>query len=85
MTRTPRGHPEGWIEAWANLYAEFAVAIEARRSGRAIPADLLDFPTVEDGARGMQFIEATVASSQAGGCWVDLADDFGVSVQGGKN
>ena len=84
MTRTPRGHPEGWIEAWANLYLEFAVAVEARRSGREVPADQLDYPTVEDGARGMQFIEAVVMSSRAGGSWVDLAGDFSISSGGGE-
>ena len=83
LTRTPRGHPEGWIEAWANLYLEFAVAIDARRNGRDVPAGLLDYPSVEDGARGMQFIEAVVTSSRAAGCWVDLADEFSVSAARG--
>jgi predicted dehydrogenase len=72
LTRAPRGHPEGWLEAWANLYAEFAAAIEARRTGRIIPSGFLNHPTVEDGARGVQFIEAAVASHDAGGTWVDL-------------
>ena len=85
LTRTPRGHPEGWIEAWANLYLEFAVAVDARRSGRQVPLDRLDYPTVEDGARGMQFIEAVVTSSRAGGSWVDLASDFSVSPGGGEH
>jgi predicted dehydrogenase len=85
LTRTPRGHPEGWIEAWANLYLEFAVAIDARRNGREVPGERLDYPTVEDGARGMQFIEAVVMSSRAGGSWVDLASDFSVSARGGEN
>jgi predicted dehydrogenase len=85
LTRTPRGHPEGWIEAWANLYAEFAVAIESRRTGREVPAGLLDYPTVEDGARGIQFIEAVVNSNRAGGSWVDLTADFSVSIHEGDN
>ena len=72
LTRTPRGHPEGWLEAWANLYAEFAVAVDARRTGRTIASGLLNHPTVEDGARGVQFIEAAVASNNAGGSWVNL-------------
>ena len=74
LTRTPRGHPEGWIEAWANLYAEFATAIDARRRGRTLPPGLVDFATVADGARGIQFIDAVVRSSEAGGAWVDLPD-----------
>ena len=74
LTRTPRGHPEGWIEAWANLYAEFAAAIDARRRGRTLTPGLVDFPTVVDGARGVQFVDAVVRSSGAGGNWVDLPD-----------
>jgi hypothetical protein len=72
LIRTPRGHPEGWLEAWANLYAELAAAIYARREGRAIPAGTLNYATVKDGARGVQFIEAVVASHRAGGDWVVL-------------
>jgi predicted dehydrogenase len=75
LTRTPRGHPEGWLEAWANLYTEFAVAIDARREGRTIPAGLVAYPTVEDGVRGMEFIEAVVNSNASGGAWVDLPGD----------
>ncbi|MFQ6017593.1 MAG: Gfo/Idh/MocA family protein [Kiloniellaceae bacterium] len=71
--RTPRGHPEGWLEAWANLYTELAVAIEARRDGREVDRSLLNYPTVEDGARGVKFIEAALESSAAGGTWVDCA------------
>lgn len=74
LTRTPRGHPEGWLEAWANLYAEFAAAIDARRRGRKLPPGLVDFPTVVDGARGMQFIDAAVKSDAVGGAWVDLPE-----------
>jgi len=85
LTRTPRGHPEGWIEAWANLYLELAVVIDARRNGCELAAGLLDYPGVEDGARGMQFFEAVVTSSRTGGCWVELADDFSISAaQGGR-
>jgi predicted dehydrogenase len=73
LTRTPRGHPEGWPEAWANLYAEIALAIEARRDGREIDRSLLDFPTVEDGARGVRFLAAAVESHRSGGAWVDCS------------
>ena len=72
-TRVPRGHPEGYLEAFANLYAEAAVAIEARRDGRTLEDGLLDYPTVEDGAIGVKFIEAAIASSRADGAWTDLA------------
>jgi hypothetical protein len=76
LTRTPRGHPEGWIEAWANLYAEFSAAIDARRRGRVLPQGTVDFPTVADGARGVQFIDAAVRSSAAGGAFVELPEDM---------
>ena len=68
-TRTPRGHSEGWIEAWANLYGEVAIAIEARREGVAVDAGALEYPSVEDGARGVKWVEAALESSRAGGEW----------------
>ena len=71
FTRLGRGNAEGWIEAWANLYTEFALAIAARRDGRSLPPDLLAFPTALDGARGVRFIEAAVESHRQGGVWVD--------------
>ena len=73
FTRTPRGHPEGWPEAWANLYTVLALAIAARRNGAAIDRALLNYPTVEDGARGVKFIEAAVASHREGGVWTDCS------------
>jgi predicted dehydrogenase len=63
-TRLPAGHPEGYLEAFANLYKDFATAILER--GKP------DVPTVEDGVRGMAFIEACVESSKAGGKWTRL-------------
>jgi len=72
MTRIPAGHPEGFLEGFANLYAEAAVAIRARRvAGGTIPAEVL-FPTVHDGLDGMRFIEACVRSSRANGRWTKL-------------
>ncbi len=71
LTRLPRAHPEGLIEAWGNLYTEVAIAIEARRDGREIDPSLLQYPTVEDGARGVKFIEAAWESHRAGGAWTD--------------
>ncbi|WPE23843.1 Gfo/Idh/MocA family oxidoreductase [Shinella zoogloeoides] len=66
----PRGHPEALSDAWGNLYEEFAIAVEARRLGRTLPDGLLDYPTVTDGALGVKFIEAALASSQSGD-WTD--------------
>ncbi len=70
-TRVALGHPEGYFEAFANLYADAADAIVARRTGQAPDPQALDFPTVLDGARGVRFVEAALASSRAGGRWTD--------------
>ncbi len=60
--RTPAGHPEGFIEAFANIYRNFALTVRAIKNGETPSGDCLDFPTVYDGVRGMQFIETMVAS-----------------------
>ena len=70
-SRIGKGHPEGFHEGFANIYADAAEAIAARRSGRAADPLALHFPTVEDGARGVRFVEAAIASSNAGGRWID--------------
>ncbi len=75
-TRVSLGHPEGFHEAFANLYADAAAAIVARRTGEPADPLALDFPTVEDGARGVRFIEAAVESHQSGGRWVDCRLSF---------
>lgn len=66
LVRTGRGFPEGLIEAWANLYLEFAMAVAARADGIAPPAGWLSFPRVDDGRDGVRFIEAAVRSNQSG-------------------
>ena len=69
-SRMPAGHPEGYIEGFANLYRDAAELIAARRAGRAPrPAAVALTPNVLDGARGVAFIEASVASSQNNGAW----------------
>ncbi len=71
-SRMPGGHPEGYIEGFANVYLGAAELIAARRSGRApLPFAALT-PTVRDGALGMAFIEASVASSGNGGAWTSV-------------
>ena len=60
--RTPAGHPEGFIEAFANIYRNFALTVRAIKNGETPTGDCLDFPTVYDGVRGMQFIETMVAA-----------------------
>jgi predicted dehydrogenase len=69
-SRMPAGHPEGYIEGFANVYRDAAELIAARRAGRApSPAAVALTPNVLDGARGVAFIEASVASSQNNGAW----------------
>jgi predicted dehydrogenase len=70
LVRIPRGHPEGFLEAFANLYRDAAEAIAAAITG--IPADplALEFPTAADGAAGLAFIDAALASRANGGAWV---------------
>ncbi len=72
-TRLPGGHPEGYLEAFGNLYRNFANVIRARLDGVKPDALALDFPTVDDGVRGMAFIEAVVKSSKGSQKWVKLA------------
>ena len=69
FTRIPAGHPEGYLEAFANIYLEAFRAIEAELAGQSLPADL-DFPTIDDGVHGMAFIETVVKSSKLGAKWV---------------
>lgn len=71
-TRLPFGHPEAFLEAFANNYVNFADVILARIAGVKPDPLALDFPKVEDGLRGMQFIEAVVKSSTAGAKWVKM-------------
>ena len=59
-TRTPGGHPEGYLEAFANIYRNFSLTVRAKLNGETPKAEWLDFPTVEDGIRGMQFIDTVV-------------------------
>jgi predicted dehydrogenase len=68
-TRIPAGHPEGYLEAFGNLYREAFRAIRAEVSGKKLPIDL-DFPTIDDGIEGMAFIETVVKSSKLGAKWV---------------
>jgi predicted dehydrogenase len=64
LLRMPRGHPEALTDAWANLYLEFAVAIQARRGGVNLPEGLLAYPTIADGVDGVRFVEASIKSNE---------------------
>ncbi len=71
--RIPAGHPEGYLEAFANIYRNFAADISIRLYGKSKHEALHDYPTIEDGVRGMAFIEAAVESSQNNAAWTPLA------------
>ena len=75
-TRIPAGHPEGYLEGFAQIYRDVADQLHARWEGVAPDPLVCTVPTVEDGARGMKFIEAVVASSQANGQWTDARLNF---------
>lgn len=68
-TRLPGGHPEAFLEAFANIYRGVAEAVRARQEGRAPDPLLADFPTLEDGARGVYFIEKAVESARSERKW----------------
>ncbi len=69
VSRTPGGHPEGYLEGFANIYAEAARAIRARREHKPVPKEVI-YPTLEDGVAGVAFVEACVKSSAKNGAWV---------------
>jgi predicted dehydrogenase len=71
VTRIPAGHPEGYLEAFANIYRSAFPAIAAEVEGRKPPRNL-DFPTIDDGVTGMTFIATAVKSSKLGAKWVKL-------------
>jgi predicted dehydrogenase len=71
LTRIPSGHPEGYIEGFANIYTEIAAALFAAREGKPVDESVL-FPAGADGEKGVAFIDAAVRSSAAGAKWVQL-------------
>jgi hypothetical protein len=72
-TRVPAGHPEGYIEAFANLYRNFALTLIARIEGKS-SNPLFDFPGINEGVHGMRFIEGAVKSSAMKEKWLNLLD-----------
>jgi predicted dehydrogenase len=72
-TRVGLGHPEGFFEAFANLYTEVADALLAKSDGKAYAKADLGFPDVTDGARGVSFVESAMGSYRAGGVWTQVA------------
>lgn len=74
LTHLPRGHGEALTDAWANLYAEAGLIIASRRSGRDLGVGQTVVSGVDDGLRGMDFVEACADSAEAGGIWTAMAD-----------
>jgi len=72
LSRIPSGHPEGYFEAFANIYITFCAALNKKISGEPLAGDELDFPGVEAGIQGVHYIEKCVESSQKGAVWIDL-------------
>ena len=70
--RTPGGHPEGYLEAFGNIYRNFAQTLSAKLEGKTPTKEMLDFPGIEDGVRGMAFIENVVASGNSTEKWTEF-------------
>ena len=70
--RTPGGHPEGFLEAFANIYKNFALTLLSQMEGKTPTHEMLDFPGVDEGVRGMAFIENVVASAQSSEKWTEF-------------
>ena len=71
-TRIPSGHPEGYLEAFGNLYKNFALTLQSKLEGKEPTASMLDFPTAKEGVRGMAFIENVIASGKSSQKWTDF-------------
>ncbi|MGD2166811.1 MAG: Gfo/Idh/MocA family oxidoreductase [Gammaproteobacteria bacterium] len=71
LSRTPSGHPEGYLEGFANIYSEAAAAIVAARDA-TVPDSAVIYPNVYDGLRGVAFVETCIASSKRNGAWLTV-------------
>ncbi len=69
--RTPGGHPEGYLEAFGNIYRNFALTLSAKINNSSVDNTIIEFPSIKEGIRGMAFIESAVKSSQSNEKWVD--------------
>ncbi len=72
LSRLPSGHPEGYFECFANIYSTFLMALNKKMAGEPLTKDDLDFPNVQEGIRGVKFIEKCVESSKKGAVWVNF-------------
>ena len=70
--RTPSGHPEGYLEAFANHYRNFSLCVKATNNGETPRPEWLDFPGIEEGLRGMAFIEQVIKSNRSEEKWTEF-------------
>ena len=71
-TRIPAGHPEGYLEAFANIYRNVAKCIQARLDGKEVDTMYTDFPGIDDGVRGMEFIYKVIESGKSEQKWLKM-------------
>jgi len=74
-SRTPGGHPEGYLEAFGNIYRNFAATVMAKNAGNEVDTAVIEFPSVTEGIRGMAFIDSVVKSNEGSEKWVDYSVD----------
>jgi predicted dehydrogenase len=72
LSRVPSGHPEGYFECFANIYSTFLTTLNKKMAGEPLTKDDLDYPDVQDGIRGVKFIEKCVESSKKGAVWINF-------------
>ena len=70
--RVPSGHPEGLVEAFANIYSDFAAAVKDKKAGKSVDENDYGYPTIQMGIAGVEFFNKCVDSSEAGAIWVDV-------------
>ena len=71
-SRIPSGHPEGYLEAFANIYRNFAMHLRAHNAGEKHNMEVYDYPDVNEGVHGMALVDAVVESTEKGNLWVSV-------------
>ncbi|MEQ9308173.1 MAG: Gfo/Idh/MocA family oxidoreductase [Balneolaceae bacterium] len=71
-SRTPAGHPEGYLEAFANIYRNFVFHLRAHSAGEEHNMEIYDYPEIEDGVHGMSMVDAVVESTEKGNIWINV-------------
>jgi predicted dehydrogenase len=71
-SRTPAGHPEGYLEAFANIYRNFAMHLRAHSEGNEHDMEIYDYPDIDEGVHGMSMVDAIVESTEKGNTWVEV-------------